>query len=414
MARSLIVTSNFPPVRGGSATVYYNLALYCDGCIEVLAPERDWRNGEPLAGIVTSDAEAPFRIWRIPFVRRPAVGSTPFFRRASVTKILDILHVLRSFLCIRNICRTSKIEAICIGELIYGGWLVWPCRYLLRKKVVIYVHGEEITKINDNYLSNHWKSWFLRHADAIIVVSTFTRDAVITMFRIDLSKVFLIQNGVDHLQFFVCPQKNAGLAARLGLDGKVVLLTLGRLVERKGIDKMLRALPEIQRHVPNIHYVIVGEGPYRLELERLVADLDLAETATLVGDIDDSDRIDYYNLAHLFVMPNRMLDDGDTEGFGLVFLEANACGKPVIGGKDGGVPDAVRDGVSGLLVDGTDVTEIAAATIRLCTDRDLYQSLCRGAVDRAATAGWDIQVNSYQRLVNQLCRSDRRDNTLTG
>jgi len=127
-----------------------------------------------------------------------------------------------------------------------------------------------------------------------------------------------------------------------------------------------------------VHYLIVGDGEIRAELEQLIASEGLGDWVTLVGKVSDGDLLRYLRLCDLFLMPNRTMPDGDTEGFGLVFREANACHKPVIGGRAGGVVEAVADGVSGLLVDGNDPDDIAAAVERILGDPALAARLSEG------------------------------------
>ena len=110
-----------------------------------------------------------------------------------------------------------------------------------------------------------------------------------------------------------------------------------------------------KRQVPDLAYLVVGEGSMTERLWKLVSDLRLESTVLFTGGVSDDDVLEYYRTCDVYAMPNRTTVTGDTEGFGLVFLEAGACGKAVIGGKAGGVPDAIRDGETGFLVDGTSV-----------------------------------------------------------
>jgi len=382
--RLLIVASNFPPVRGGSAVVYDSLARCAGGRIQVLAPSRDWRSGEELPGWHEFDAAAPYRVWRRPYVRAPAVSKRSWLERK--LRLGDLRHFAALFWQIGGLCRREDIDTICIGELVSGGWLVLPCRLLLGKTVVIYVHGEEIAVRSGVSLSERLKDRFLRTAHYVVAVSGFTRERLLSH-GIRPDRILLNPNGVDAARFGRKPS-GAGPRERLALGDRPIILTVARLVERKGIDTVIQALPLIRAAVPRIHYLIVGEGPYRPVLERMVRDRGLGGCVTFLGDVPDVELVTCYHAADLFVMPNRTLPDGDTEGFGLVFLEANAAGLPVIGGASGGVPDAVIDGWNGILVDGTDPRQTAAATVRVLSDRSLYDRLREGAVAAAANADW--------------------------
>lgn len=164
----------------------------------------------------------------------------------------------------------------------------------------------------------------------------------------------------------------AELRQQLGLEGRKCLLTVGRLIERKGHDTVLRALPQILAAVPETHYLIVGEGENEARLKALAQELDLMGHVTFAGYAGDEEVAACYALCDVFTMISREIPEkGDVEGFGIVYLEANLRGKPVVAGNSGGVPEAVLHQETGLLVDPTDVQEVATAVIRLLQDKEL-------------------------------------------
>ena len=153
---------------------------------------------------------------------------------------------------------------------------------------------------------------------------------------------------------------------RHGWSDRRVILTIARLVERKGHDMIIRSLSEIAQAVPNVFYAIAGSGPHREALERLVASEGVGDRVQFLGFVPENDLASLYGAADLFAMVSREIPDlGDVEGFGIVFLEANAAGTVVLAGRSGGIADAVEDGRSGILVDPESVSDIAAATARL-------------------------------------------------
>jgi phosphatidylinositol alpha-1,6-mannosyltransferase len=163
---------------------------------------------------------------------------------------------------------------------------------------------------------------------------------------------------------------------RYGLQGKKCILTVGRLVERKGFDTVIRALPAILEVIPEAHYLIVGGGPAEAGLKALVADLGLETYVTFAGPKSHDEVADYYLASDLFVMISREIPGkGDVEGFGIVYLEANLLGRPVVAGRSGGVADAVVHEETGLLVDPRDPAGVAAAVVRVLSDSDLAQRL---------------------------------------
>jgi phosphatidylinositol alpha-1,6-mannosyltransferase len=145
-----------------------------------------------------------------------------------------------------------------------------------------------------------------------------------------------------------------------------VLLTIGRLVERKGVDLVIEALPPLLADHPDLAYLVVGSGPREAALRRRARELGLGDRVVFAGAVPDAELPRIYNLARVFVMPSRFIRRKATiEGFGLVYLEAGASGLPVIAGTAGGATDVVRDGENGLLVDPESPAAIGAAIRRL-------------------------------------------------
>jgi len=175
---------------------------------------------------------------------------------------------------------------------------------------------------------------------------------------------------------------------------------VGRLVQRKGHDMVIKAMPEIIKQVPDCIYLIVGGGPYKQTLERLVNKNNLRDWVKFIGTASHQDLPALYQLADVFIMPARQLDNGDVEGFGIAYLEANLFGKPVIGGKSGGVADAVIDGQTGLLVDPTDVSQIAKAAIKLLTDEAYAAKLGTQGLQRVNEEfDWVSQTEKIKELL---------------
>jgi phosphatidylinositol alpha-1,6-mannosyltransferase len=375
-ARCLLIASTFPPIHGGSAVVYDNLCQFMPaGTIRVLTAKKNYLNNAPVAGWQEHDSAATYPIDRTDFLR-PRVLPAPANLLVSVWRLLfqDFPLYVKALLAAARVVRTHDINVVCIGELVAGSWLGIALKKLYKVKVIVYVHGEEITTVTGGRFYGNKRKEYLQAADKIVAVSSFTCDALTSMMAVKPESIVLIQNGVDTARFTPGP-RDPDLLAKHGLAGKKIIVTVGRMVARKGVDKAVLAMAEVLRERQDVHYLIVGDGELRPEVERLIAGLDLSAHVTLVGKVSDSELVNYLRLCDLFLMPNRTMPDGDTEGFGLVFREANACGKPVIGGRAGGVVEAVVENKSGLLVDGNNVGEIAAAILRILGDDALAARL---------------------------------------
>lgn len=202
----------------------------------------------------------------------------------------------------------------------------------------------------------------LRHADRILAVSSYTRDRLIQEQNLDPNKISLLPNTFDHNRFKIAG-KATHLLERYGLNSEQpILLTVNRLSlseSYKGYDKVLKALPQIRQVIPNVHYIIVGKGDARPHIEQLIRERQLQDCVTLAGFIPDTELCDYYNLCDVFAMPSQL------EGFGIVYLEALACGKPSLGGNQDGAIDALCHGELGALVNPNDVGEIAKIIIQI-------------------------------------------------
>ena len=274
----------------------------------------------------------------------------------------------------------------------------------LRIPYFVTVHASEIlpkyTSL-EGFIFKKLMSLVLSNARAIIAVSQFTKSKLIDC-GVEPEKIVVIPNGTDPLRFNpkVDPIESV---QRFDLLGKRVILTVGGLVERKGHDMVIKSLPQVLKEVPNAVYLIVGEGQELSRLKELVTALDLENCVLFVGRVGDDELPKYYNACDVFIMPSREITEtGDAEGFGIVYLEANACGKPVIGGRAGGVPGAILDGVTGFLVNPLSAEEISEALIKLLQNNELAVKLgVNGRRRVEEELNWDIIANKVQQVYYQ-------------
>ena len=178
-----------------------------------------------------------------------------------------------------------------------------------------------------------------------------------------------------HAAVHAPPAHAGGTGLHLGLGPGPVVLAVGRLVPRKGQDQLIQAFPSVLEQHPDARLLLVGQGSDRDRLEALVANQGLGDSIVLAGFLEPGDLEAAYLLADIFALPCREEDGGDTEGFGLVFLEAGVRGLPVIGGRTAGVVEAITDGETGLLVDPGDVSQLSSAICRLLSDRTLASEM---------------------------------------
>ncbi|KKI98518.1 glycosyltransferase family 4 protein [Prochlorothrix hollandica] len=254
-------------------------------------------------------------------------------------------------------------------------------------------HGIEAWNIE-----NHRLITALKDADKILAVSNYTRDKLIKEQNLNPDNILVLTNTFDHQKFKISAKTDYLLHRHhLKRDTKIIL-TIARLSaseQYKGFDQIIRSLPQIIIETPNIHYVLVGKGDDRARIENLVKGLQLENYVTLAGFIPDEELCDYYNLCDVFAMPSK------GEGFGIVYLEAMACGKPCLGGNQDGALDALDQGEIGVLVNPDDIDEIAEALIQILQKKYpnplLYQpeQLRQAVIDRFGFEIFQQRLHEY-------------------
>lgn len=229
-------------------------------------------------------------------------------------------------------------------------------RGLLGTPVLLVIHGIDAWKPTTSRITNY----LVNNVDAFISVSRVTKKRFLEWADLPEGKGFVLPNAV-HADRYGSGPKCPGLLDRYGLKNKTVLLTVGRLsaYERyKGFDETLELLPELKVEIPNVAYLIVGDGSDRQRLEAKAVSLGVADRVVFAGYIPETEKADHYRLADAYVMP------GSGEGFGIVFLEAMACGIPVVASKADGSREAVRDGELGIIVDPANRDEVKAGILK--------------------------------------------------
>jgi phosphatidylinositol alpha-1,6-mannosyltransferase len=208
-----------------------------------------------------------------------------------------------------------------------------------------------------------------------------------------------IAPGIDTEHF--APTDSSELTGELGLTDKKVIVSVGRLVHRKGQDVLIEAMPHLLKEIPDAHLVLIGEGPYRGYLETRVKNLGIDSKVTFIGRITYVDLPRYICLGEVFVMPSRSRLAGlEVEGLGIVYLEASACGLPVIAGNSGGAPDAVVQGVTGLVVNGKDQQAVATSIATLLNDQEKAREMGRKGREWVIDQWrWEIWSEKFRELL---------------
>jgi len=289
----------------------------------------------------------------------------------------------------------------------------YPAKWLNERLGVPYgilVHGGDLLglqhKIHQSRVKRSTARTLLASAAVIVANSRWTRDlchAVLGELGIDdhEGRVRIVPLGTDPAQFQPPTSRDAA-RHRFGMDGGHWLLTVARLVPHKGVDVTLHALAGMMKDYPDLRYVVVGRGDHQPALEALARDLGLTGRVRFLTDVSDADLPSIYHAADLYVGVSRQAGI-DVEGFGISLLEASASGLAVVAGRSGGIPDAVRDGETGVLVDSENPRAVASAIGSLLTDPARARKL--GEQGRKAVVehyNWNRVVTDFQRIASEL------------
>ena len=240
-----------------------------------------------------------------------------------------------------------------------------------------------------------------REVDFLTYLGDFTRNSMLPAIS-DKSKLVKIAPGID-IEHFSPSEVDLTLIEKYRLENRRVIVSVGRLVHRKGQDKLIEALPAILKRYPNTVLLLVGEGPIKSMLEKLIRHHGLENNVIFTGRIQFNDLPKYIQLGEIFAMPSRDRFFGlEVEGLGIVYLEASACGVPVIVGRSGGAPDAVIENQTGLIVDGTNSNEISDAVCKLLADPKLAKQMGQNGRNWVIDNWqWKIWSDKFNDLLNR-------------
>lgn len=283
----------------------------------------------------------------------PWLNQSPRIRFSLCGKKLRILSKIKFVLLSFFYALKERPNFIICGHINLS-FLTLIIARLLRTKYVILTHGTDVWNIKSGR-----KKMALKSALKIITVSRYTASKLRDQIALPPGRLVILGNCVDVQEFLPTPKSN-DLIKKYNLSGQKILLTVARLDtadKDKGYDKVFIALPSILKVVPQVKYLLVGDGNDVPRIRRQVRKLGITQQVELCGYITDKELVNYYNLCDCYVMPSIQ------EGFGIVFLEAIACGKPVIAGNKDGSKDALLDGKAGILVDPDDIDGLSKAII---------------------------------------------------
>ena len=394
----LFTADYFLPHAGGSRVYYYNLysrlAQNFPDIVTVLTKK--------VPGWKQFDLRAMTDKFRIIRCSKPL----PNLRAKHLAKIgLPLMSTFGQLL-------RQRIDIIHAGDLYPQGVIACLMKRWFQIPFVAFCHGEDITQSDRYRYQPRVRNWIYQSADAVIAACQFARDNLVRI-GVPEQRIVTITPGVDYERFSPRPPSRE-LMARYDLSGRKVLLTVARIFPRKGHEIVIRAVARLVSRFPDLVYLIVGLGPEQKRLQELVVELGLNEYVRFTGYVPDESLAGLYNASDIFVMPNGEDEGGDIEGFGMVFLEANSAGKPVIAGRSGGTADSVVDGINGYRVDPKDVDEIASTIERLLRNPGLCARI--GEAGRRRACGefdWGKRAAQLRQLTSAIVQQNRMETSGT-
>ncbi len=315
---------------------------------------------------------------------------------------------LKALQSVRRAMKEQQTDHLLVGQILPLGTVALVLSWFFGKPYTVMTHAMDITipfGPHGSKSKQQLMRFILKYAHSVTTVSTYTKMQLESLFDVDPRKIRLIYpcphyNGVAYSDTELA-QMAQKVDEQYQLRDKKVILTVGRLVERKGVDYVITAMQQVRKKVPDAVYCIVGTGEYQAALEALVEKYELQDSVVFAAAENDEMVRNWYARCDVFVMPSRELKTRDVEGFGIVFVEAGSFGKPVIGGKSGGVLDAVLDGENGYVVSPMDLDMIEQAVIRLLTDPEQAQRFGEEGKRRVKQYfEWEIQAKKLEGLLD--------------
>jgi phosphatidylinositol alpha-1,6-mannosyltransferase len=374
--KSLLISSTYYPPDVGGISHFMSSMVAALGpdrvcCLTGVRDQGDQQKEKPTVGVY----------------RRPLAFAKPKY-----------LQAVGWAAAVAEIMVRERPQAVQLATL-YEGYLGLWMRKWMRTPYVVYAHGNEVL----DAMQSDWDGprRAIRSADCVLANSRFTAD-LLKQAGVESERIEIVHPGCDVTRFQPASVSDDLRKAILGRHAHdKIILTVGRLVARKGHDVMIRALPRILKDIPDACYLIVGSGPAKPMLEELTFSMGVHGNVIFLENVGDAELPSIYGMCDVFVMPSRAdLKACDVEGFGIVYLEANACGKPVIAGKSGGIADAVVDGETGLLVPPDSPETLADSICRMLTHKEYAERLGQQGRERAIREfSWNAVADRVDRIM---------------
>ena len=379
MKKTLLLTENFPPKEGGSGRWFWELysRLPNDKVIIVANDTPEGREFDKTHKLDVVRIELESTEWGLASTK--GLG----FYWVTIRKVLKLI-------------KKHGIEEVHCGRVIPEGVIARALKLLAGARYNCYIHGEDVETAATSREHSLLVKNVCKNASMLICNSENTANIVRKLGFDSGSKCEVLHPGVDTSRFEVAAP-DTSFRQQMGWSGKRVLLTVGRLQRRKGQDFLIKTMPALLNEFPDLFYAVVGRGECYDELISLVDQHELHDNVCVYPDMDDEALIKCYQQCDIFILPNRTIDN-DIEGFGMVLVEAQVCGKPVIAGDSGGTRETMNIGKTGHIIDCSSTENLLNELSPILRNREIVD----GEVDIADYAknrfNWDQHVAKAKRL----------------
>jgi len=373
--KTLLITLEYPPQIGGIASYVFNVAAHLPSEeVVVYAPrmkedkEFDEKNG-----------------WKV-------IRKKPEFSFLWPKWLRLLWQVWR-------IVKRDQIKMIQVHHVLPVGYVAYAVKKILGVPYTLFFHGTDVEIGTRSWFKRKMVTMVCESAAIIVVNSEFLKNKLLERVERVEGKIVIL-NPCPGEQFFqlVQPERLSSLKSQLALEGKKVILTVARMSEGKGYPRLVRLLPQILQRVPNLVWLVIGDGPKKKVVIDLVQKYYLQNVTRFMGTVPYEELPRYYQLADLFVLLTHP-DESAEEGWGTAFLEASASGIPVVAGRVGGVEESVQNLVTGLVVDVYQDESIIAAVSDLLRKEDYAKKMGEaGRVRAGKEFRWEREVRKINSM----------------
>jgi glycosyltransferase involved in cell wall biosynthesis len=326
-------------------------------------------------------------------------GILPNLKRSWLARMQVPLLILAELYWAQKLVKKEKIDLIHSHWLIPSGLVGGIISRFLGTLHITTAHAGDVFTMERIKILNPLGNFILKNSSIVTVNSKYTKGIVEILSRDIKNKptIEIIPMGIDTKKFYPKGDK-IDLFPRNN-----VIFNVGRLVEKKGVEFLIKAMPLILLEMPNAKLIIGGSGPDEKKLKNLVRSLKIEASVIFMGYIRNSDLPKYLRAADIFVLPSIKTKEGDTEGLGVVLLEAIACGVPVIGSNIGGITDIIQDGKNGLLAEPGNLKDIAGKVIKLLSDENLRQKFSEDGIKIVRERfSWNVVTSKFAKIYEDL------------